>query len=63
MLVTNIIIELELTKYIVTFKNNYEKLSIILNIKKKLFLAFEKKRKTTCCIWNIILLFCKLKER
>ena len=50
MLVTNIIIELELTKYIVTFKNNYEKLSIILNIKKKFFLAFEKKRKTSCCI-------------
>jgi hypothetical protein len=31
MLVTNIIIELELKKYIVTFKNNYEILSIILN--------------------------------
>jgi hypothetical protein len=46
MLVTNIIIELELTKYIVTFKNNYEKLSIILNIKKKsYFLPSRRKGK------------------
>jgi hypothetical protein len=45
MLVTNIIIELELTKYIVTFKNNYEKLSIILNIKKSSFLPSRRKGK------------------
>jgi hypothetical protein len=43
MLVTNIIIELELTKYIVTFKNNYEKLSIILNKKKVLSCLREEK--------------------
>jgi hypothetical protein len=45
MLVTNIIIELELTKYIVTFKNNYEKLSIILNKKKSSFLPSRRKGK------------------
>jgi len=44
MLVTNIIIELELTKYIVTFKNNYEKLSIILNIKKKVLSCLREEK-------------------
>jgi hypothetical protein len=44
MLVTNIIIELELTKYIVTFKNNYEKLSIILNIKKKVISCLREEK-------------------